>query len=288
VVQILVSPLAAWLLLAAAYFCIMFRIQGDHSILGVFVLSIVLSTDIVLHPQISGLWGHQKLGWFDSNASSMAVAILSLALPEVVIIGTLKIKRIYLFLLFTIVIIFSMSVLTMEFWLILILFVFWDLLPARQRKPFLFVIPLTAIYLFHHIVRSLQVRIELWRIGLKTSNLNLFLGSGLNGFKNHFFRLRTEKYDQLKGTYTLESDPHNLLLNALIAFGLIATVILILLFGFILYRRRLELTKVGKFGIAIFFLQSIFNINSVLINLSLLLMLTSQGQRRIEKSMVPE
>jgi O-antigen ligase len=97
---------------------------------------------------------------------------------------------------------------------------------------------------------------------------NLIFGIGPGNFKHFFLEYRENKLTILKEKDLIQVDPHNLILNSLLSFGLFATLLLAALFITILATQLKFFRNEISVGILIFtfFAQSMINVNSVFVN----------------------
>jgi O-antigen ligase len=96
----------------------------------------------------------------------------------------------------------------------------------------------TFTYLnFGHIINSLEVRLSIWRSAIRMLESNFLFGIGPGNFKHFFLEYRENKLTILKNKDLIQVDPHNLLLNSLLSFGFIASLILAVLVIYILVRQ---------------------------------------------------
>ena len=97
---------------------------------------------------------------------------------------------------------------------------------------------------------------------------NFLFGIGPGNFKHFFLEYRENKLSILKEKDLIQVDPHNLILNSLLSFGFLATIVLIVLVIYLLtgqlktYRNDISLAIL----LFTFFAQAMINVNSVFVN----------------------
>jgi O-antigen ligase len=268
-----------WLLPLAVY--LLARLKYSHPYIGYLVSAVValLFVDLLVNPQIfKDTFLHDSLfhgSWFNPNVASVALAIFTFLIPTTFTLEISKTKAItfssrYLDLLVFIVVILSASIIG--------LFVFALSLFSRYRqylfgkKVFSLISVLAAaIFLYlnlEHISKSFEVRFSIWRSALRMLENNLVFGIGPGNFKHFFLEYREDKLTILKEKDLIQVDPHNLILNSLLSFGLFATLLLAALFITILATQLKFFRNEISVGILIFtfFAQSMINVNSVFVN----------------------
>jgi hypothetical protein len=268
-----------WLLPIAIY--LLARWKPSRQYIGYFVCAVValLFVDLVVNPQIfKDTFLQESLfhgSWFNPNVTSVTLALFTFLIPTTLTLELSANKSItfstrYLDLVVLVAIILSASIIG--------LFVFLLSIFSRYRQWILNnrVYGLAALlattsftYLkLEHISRSIEIRLSIWRSAIRMLESNFLFGIGPGNFKHFFLEYRENKLTILKNKDLIQVDPHNLILNSLLSFGFIASLVLAVLVIYILarqfdaYRKDISLT----FLLFTFFAQAMINVNSVFVN----------------------
>jgi O-antigen ligase len=116
--------------------------------------------------------------------------------------------------------------------------------------------------------KSIEVRLSIWRSALRMLESNFLFGIGPGNFKHFFLEYRENKLSILKEKDLIQVDPHNLILNSLLSFGFLATIVLIVLVIYSLARQLKTYRNDISLAILLFtfFAQAMINVNSVFVN----------------------
>ena len=268
-----------WLLPIAIY--LLARWKFSRQYLGYFVCAVVtlLFVDLVVNPQIfKDTFLQESLfhgSWFNPNVTSVALAIFTFLIPATLTLELSENKSItiasrYLDFIVFIAIILSASIIG--------LFVFLLSMFSRYRQWLInnkvywlaaLLATATFTYLnFGHIINSLEVRLSIWRSAIRMLESNFLFGIGPGNFKHFFLEYRENQLTILKNKDLIQVDPHNLLLNSLLSFGFIASLVLTVLVIYILARQFDAYRKDISLAILLFtfFAQAMINVNSVFVN----------------------
>jgi hypothetical protein len=239
----------------------------------------LLFVDLVVNPQIfEDTFLQESLfhgSWFNPNVTSVALAIFTFLIPATLTLELSENKSItfstrYLDLLVLVAIILSASIIG--------LFVFLLSIFSRYRQWILNnrVYGLAALlattsftYLkLEHISGSIEIRLSIWRSAIRMLESNFLFGIGPGNFKHFFLEYRENKLTILKNKDLIQVDPHNLILNSLLSFGFIASLVLAVLVIYILARQFDAYRKDISLAILLFtfFAQAMINVNSVFVN----------------------
>ena len=268
-----------WLLPIAIY--LLARWKPSRQYIGYFISAVValLLVDLVANPQIfKDTFLHDSLfhgSWFNPNVTSVALAIFTFLIPATLTLELSETKSItissrYLDLLVLVAIILSASIIG--------LFVFLLSIFSRYRQWLfsnrvygLAALLATMIFTYlnlDHMSKSIEVRLSIWRSAIRMLESNFLFGIGPGNFKHFFLEYRENKLSILKEKDLIQVDPHNLILNSLLSFGFLATIVLIVLVIYLL-TRQLK-TYRNDISLAIlrftFFAQAMINVNSVFVN----------------------
>ena len=268
-----------WLLPIAIY--LLARWKPSRQYIGYFISAVValLFVDLVANPQIfKDTFLHDSLfhgSWFNPNVTSVALAIFTFLIPATLTLELSETKSItissrYLDLLVLVAIILSASIIG--------LFVFLLSMFSRYRQWLLSnriygLAALLATMIFtylnlDHMSKSIEVRLSIWRSAIRMLESNFLFGIGPGNFKHFFLEYRENKLSILKEKDLIQVDPHNLILNSLLSFGFLATIVLIVLVIYLLtgqlktYRNDISLAIL----LFTFFAQAMINVNSVFVN----------------------
>jgi hypothetical protein len=268
-----------WLLPIAIY--LLARWKPSRQYIGYFISAVValLFVDLVANPQIfKDTFLHDSLfhgSWFNPNVTSVALAIFTFLIPATLTLELSENKSItfssrYLDLLVLVAIILSASIIG--------LFVFLLSIFSRYRQWLFsnrvyglaaFLVTMIFTYLnLDHMSKSIEVRQSIWRSALRMLESNFLFGIGPGNFKHFFLEYRENKLSILKEKDLIQVDPHNLILNSLLSFGFLATIVLIVLVIYLLarqlktYRNDISLATL----LFTFFAQAMINVNSVFVN----------------------
>jgi hypothetical protein len=268
-----------WLLPIAIY--LLARWKFSRQYLGYFVCAVVtlLFVDLVVNPQIfKDSFLQESLfhgSWFNPNVTSVALAIFTFLIPATLTLELSENKSItiasrYLDFIVFIAIILSASIIGL-FVFLLSMFSRYRQWLAGNKVYSLVALLATATFTylnFGHIIKSLEVRLSIWRSAIRMLESNFLFGIGPGNFKHFFLEYRENKLTILKNKDLIQVDPHNLLLNSLLSFGFIASLILAVLVIYILVRQFDAYRKDISLAILLFtfFAQAMINVNSVFVN----------------------
>ena len=257
------------------------RLRLTRPIAGYLMSAVVslLFVDLIANPQIfQGTFLHERFfreSWFNPNVSSVALALFTFLIPRILTFDLSKNKSVviyskYLDVVLLVAIILSASIIG--------LFTFSISILVRYRNEFqnnkllrngtLLLAFVFTILNISHLRNSIEVRLSIWRSALRMLSDHLFFGVGPGNFRHFFLEYREEKLTILKRKDLIQIDPHNLILNLLLSFGLIATLLLITMF--LLY--AIKTKKVSHkleyphILLIVFLIQAMVNVNSFLIN----------------------
>ena len=268
-----------WLLPIAIY--LLARWKPSRQYIGYFISAVValLFVDLVANPQIfKDTFLHDSLfhgSWFNPNVTSVALAIFTFLIPATLTLELSETKSItissrYLDLLVLVAIILSASIIG--------LFVFLLSMFSRYRQWLFsnmvyglaaFLVTMIFTYLnLDHMSKSIEVRLSIWRSALRMLESNFLFGIGPGNFKHFFLEYRENKLSILKEKDLIQVDPHNLILNSLLSFGFLATIVLIVLLIYLLTRQLKTYRNDISLAILLFtfFAQAMINVNSVFVN----------------------
>ena len=268
-----------WLLPIAIY--LLARWKFSRQYLGYFVCAVVtlLFVDLVVNPQIfKDTFLQESLfhgSWFNPNVTSVALAIFTFLIPATLTLELSENKSItiasrYLDFIVFIAIILSASIIGL-FVFLLSMFSRYRQWLAGNKVYSLVALLATATFTylnFGHIINSLEVRLSIWRSAIRMLESNFLFGIGPGNFKHFFLEYRENKLTILKNKDLIQVDPHNLLLNSLLSFGFIASLVLTVLVIYILARQFDAYRKDISLAILLFtfFAQAMINVNSVFVN----------------------
>ena len=268
-----------WLLPIAIY--LLARWKFSRQYLGYFVCAVVtlLFVDLVVNPQIfKDTFLQESLfhgSWFNPNVASVALAIFTFLIPATLTLEISENKSItiasrYLYFIVFIAIILSASIIGL-FVFLLSMFSRYRQWLAGNKVYSLVALLATATFTylnFGHIINSLEVRLSIWRSAIRMLESNFLFGIGPGNFKHFFLEYRENKLTILKNKDLIQVDPHNLLLNSLLSFGFIASLVLTVLVIYILARQFDAYRKDISLAILLFtfFAQAMINVNSVFVN----------------------
>lgn len=268
-----------WLLPIAIY--LLARWKPSRQYIGYFVSAVValLFVDLVANPQIfKDTFLHDSLfhgSWFNPNVTSVALAIFTFLIPATLTFELSETKSItissrYLDLLVLVAIILSASIIG--------LFVFLLSIFSRYRQwlfsnrvyglaALLAMVTFTYLNL-DHMSKSIEVRLSIWRSAIRMLESNFLFGIGPGKFKHFFLEYRENKLSILKEKDLIQVDPHNLILNSLLSFGFLATIVLLVLVIYLLARQLKTYRSDISLAILLFtfFAQAMINVNSVFVN----------------------
>ena len=268
-----------WLLPIAIY--LLARWKPSRQYIGYFISAVValLFVDLVANPQIfKDTFLHDSLfhgSWFNPNVTSVALAIFTFLIPATLTLELSETKSItissrYLDLLVLVAIILSASIIGL-FVFLLSMFSRYRQWLLSNRVYGLAALLATMIFTYlnlDHMSKSIEVRLSIWRSAIRMLESNFLFGIGPGNFKHFFLEYRENKLSILKEKDLIQVDPHNLILNSLLSFGFLATIVLIVLVIYLL-TRQLK-TNRNDISLAIllftFFAQAMINVNSVFVN----------------------
>jgi len=268
-----------WLLPIAIY--LLARWKPSRHYIGYFVCAVValLFVDLVVNPQIfKGTFLQESLfhgSWFNPNVTSVALAIFTFLIPATLTLELSENKSItissrYLDLIVLVAIILSASIIGLFVFLLSIFSRYRQILFSNKAYG---VAALLAIATFtylklDHISRSIEVRLSIWRSAIRMLESNFLFGIGPGNFKHFFLEYRENKLTILKNKDLIQVDPHNLILNSLLSFGFLATIVLIVLVIYLLARQLKTYRSDISLAILLFtfFAQAMINVNSVFVN----------------------
>lgn len=268
-----------WLLPIAIYSLVRWRFSRKY--VGYFVCAVValLFVDLVVNPQIfKDTFLQESLfhgSWFNPNVTSVALAIFTFLIPATLTLELSEDKSFtiasrYLDFIVFLAIILSASIIGLFVFLLSMFSRYRQWLAGNKVYGLLALLALTTFtYLnFGHIINSLEVRLSIWRSAIRMLESNFVFGIGPGNFKHFFLEYRENKLTILKNKDLIQVDPHNLILNSLLSFGFIASLVLAILVIYILarqfntYRKDISLTIL----LFTFFAQAMINVNSVFVN----------------------
>jgi O-antigen ligase len=270
---------SAWFLPIAVY--LLARLRLSRHFIGYLVSAVVtlLFVDLAINPQIfKDTFLHENLfhgSWFNPNVASVALALFTFLIPSTLTLDFTDTKSItilsrYLDCLVLIAIIFSASIIG--------LFVFLLSMFSRYRKLLadnkvfglmaMFVITTFTYLSLNHITKSLEIRLSIWRSAIRMLEGHLLFGIGPGNFKYFFLDFRENELIILKSKDLIQIDPHNVVLNSLLSFGLVATLgILILIIYFLVNQYKTYQSDKSLIILLVTFLaQAMINVNSVIVN----------------------
>jgi hypothetical protein len=268
-----------WLLPIAIYSLARWKFSRQY--IGYFVCAVVtlLFVDLVVNPQIfKDTFLQESLfhgSWFNPNVTSVALAIFTFLIPATLTLELSENKSItiasrYLDFIVFIAIILSASIIGLFVFLLSIFSRYRQWLAGNKVSSLVALLATaTFTYLnFGHIIKSLEVRLSIWRSAIRMLESNFLFGIGPGNFKHFFLEYRENKLTILKNKDLIQVDPHNLLLNSLLSFGFIASLILAVLVIYILVRQFDAYRKDISLAILLFtfFAQAMINVNSVFVN----------------------
>ena len=268
-----------WLLPIAIY--LLARWKPSRQYIGYFISAVValLFVDLVANPQIfKDTFLHDSLfhgSWFNPNVTSVALAIFTFLIPATLTLELSETKSItissrYLDLLVLVAIILSASIIGLFVFLLSIFSRYRQWL-LSNRVYGLAALLATMIFTYlnlDHMSKSIEVRLSIWRSAIRMLESNFLFGIGPGNFKHFFLEYRENKLSILKEKDLIQVDPHNLILNSLLSFGFLATIVLIVLVIYLLtgqlktYRNDISLAIL----LFTFFAQAMINVNSVFVN----------------------
>jgi len=276
---ILFGAYSPWLLPIAVYVLARMKLSRHYISYLVSAVATLLFVDLIINPQIfKDTFLHENLfhgSWFNPNVSSVALAIFAFLIPSTLTLEftatkTIGIPSRYLDFLVFVAIIFSASIIG--------LFVFLLSVYSRYRKLLyskkvfsLFTLSVITVYAYlnlDHIIKSLEIRLSIWRSAIRMLESNFLFGIGPGNFKHFFLEYRGNELLVLKNKDLIQIDPHNIILNSLLSFGFIATLgFLVLLIYFLVHDSKF-LRNDGSLLMLLltFFAQAMINVNSVFVN----------------------
>jgi len=268
-----------WLLPIAIY--LLARLKLSRPYIGYLVSAVaaLLFVDLVINPQIfKDTFLHDSLfhgSWFNPNVASVALAIFTLLIPSTLTFELSRTKSItissrYLDALVLIAMILSASIIGLFVFLLSLFSRYRQLLANNKVFGLSALLAISTFTVFNlgHIVDSLEVRLSIWRSAIRMIENNFLFGIGPGNFKHFFLEYRENELTILKNKDLIQVDPHNIILNSLLSFGFIATLVLFILTISILvaqvkfYKNDISLTIL----IFTFFAQAMINVNSVFVN----------------------
>ena len=257
------------------------RLRLTRPIAGYLMSAIVslLFVDLIANPQIfKGTFLHKRFfheSWFNPNVSSVALALFTFLIPRILTFDLSKNNSVVIYSKYLDVVLFVAIILSAS---IIGLFTFSLSILVRYRNEFynnkllrngtLLLAFVFTIFNISHLRNSIEVRLSIWRSALRMLNDHLLFGVGPGNFRHFFLEYREDKLTILKNRDLIQIDPHNLILNLLLSFGLIATLLLITMF--LLY--AIKTKKVSHkleyphILLIVFLIQAMVNVNSFLIN----------------------
>jgi len=250
--------------------------------IAAYLMSAVVSLlflDLIANPQIfKDTFLHERFfhgSWFNPNVSSVALSLFTFLIPKILTFDLSKSKSVLIYSKYLDVALFIAIILSAS---IIGLFTFSVSILVRYHNEFynnkllrngtLLLAFIFTIFNISHLRYSIEVRLSIWRSALLMLSDHLFFGIGPGNFRDFFLEYREEKLTILKSKDLIQIDPHNLILNLLLSFGLIVTLILIIMF--LLYARKI--IKVSHklhyphILLIVFSIQAMVNVNSFLIN----------------------
>ena len=268
-----------WLLPIAIY--LLARWKRSRQYIGYFISAVVtlLFVDLVANPQIfKDTFLHDSLfhgSWFNPNVTSVALAIFTFLIPATLTLELSETKSItfssrYLDLLVLVAIILSASIIGL-FVFLLSMFSRYRQWLLSNRVYGLAALLATMIFTYlnlDHMSKSIEVRLSIWRSAIRMLESNFLFGIGPGNFKHFFLEYRENKLSILKEKDLIQVDPHNLILNSLLSFGFLATIVLIVLVIYLLTRQLKTYRNDISLAILLFtfFVQAMINVNSVFVN----------------------
>ena len=268
-----------WLLPIAIY--LFARWKPSRQYIGYFISAVValLFVDLVANPQIfKDTFLHDRLfhgSWFNPNVTSVALAIFTFLIPATLTLELSENKSIpissrYLDLLVLVAIILSASIIGL-FVFLLSMFSRYRQWLLSNRVYGLAALLATMIFTYlnlDHMSKSIEVRLSIWRSAIRMLESNFLFGIGPGNFKHFFLEYRENKLSILKEKDLIQVDPHNLILNSLLSFGFLATIVLIVLVIYLLARQLKTYRSDISLAILLFtfFAQAMINVNSVFVN----------------------
>jgi O-antigen ligase len=268
-----------WLLPIAIY--LLARWKPSRHYIGYFVCAVValLFVDLVVNPQIfKGTFLQESLfhgSWFNPNVTSVALAMFTFLIPATLTLELSENKSItissrYLDLIVLVAIILSASIIGLFVFLLSIFSRYRQILFSNKAYGVAVLLAIaTFTYLkFDHISRSIEIRLSIWRSAIRMLESNFLFGIGPGNFKHFFLEYRENKLTILKNKDLIQVDPHNLILNSLLSFGLLATIVFIVLVIYLLARQLKTYRSDILLAILLFtfFAQAMINVNSVFVN----------------------
>lgn len=129
-----------------------------------------------------------------------------------------------------------------------------------------------SITIHQQIQRSIQARLIIWDVALDIFRDNWLLGIGGSSFAQEFFFYGFERYSTFKRKPSLVVDPHNILLDLLLTFGLAVGILFLMLaislFFFDLRQWNDNLyRKDSKLLVFCYLLQGMVNVNSFFVSI---------------------
>ena len=268
-----------WLLPIAIYS--LARWKPSRQYIGYLVCAVVtlLFVDLVANPQIfKDTFLQDALfhgSWFNPNVTSVALAIFTFLIPATLTLELSENKSItissrYLDLIVLVAIILSASIIGLFVFLLSIFSRYRQMLFSNKAYGVAVLLAIaTFTYLkFDHISRSIEIRLSIWRSAIRMLESNFLFGIGPGNFKHFFLEYRENKLTILKNKDLIQVDPHNLILNSLLSFGLLATIVFIVLVIYLLARQLKTYRSDISLAILLFtfFAQAMINVNSVFVN----------------------
>jgi hypothetical protein len=276
---IIFGAYSPWLLPVVIY--LLTRWKPSRLYIGYFVSAVValLFVDLVANPQIfKDTFLHDSLfhgSWFNPNVTSVALAIFTFLIPATLTLElsakkSITISSRYLDLLVLVAIILSASIIGLFVFLLSIFSRYRQWL-LSNRVYGLAALLATMIFTYlnlDHMSKSIEVRLSIWRSAIRMLESNFLFGIGPGNFKHFFLEYRENKLSILKEKDLIQVDPHNLILNSLLSFGFLATIVLIVLVIYLLARQLKTYRSDISLAILLFtfFAQAMINVNSVFVN----------------------
>jgi len=268
-----------WLLPIALY--LLARLKLSRPYTGYLVSAVValLFVDLVINPQIfKDTFLHENLfhgSWFNPNVASVALAIFTFLIPSTLTLELTKTKSIaissrYLDCFVLVAIILSASMIGLFVFLLSMFSRYRQWLTSNKVFGLIaLLVTTTFIYLnLDHIIKSVNIRLSIWRSAIRILESNFLFGIGPGNFKHFFLEYRENELSILKNKDLIQVDPHNIILNSLLSFGFLATLGLFILSVYVLvsqvkfYKNDISLVIL----LVTFFAQAMINVNSVFVN----------------------
>jgi len=276
---ILFGAYSPWLLPIAVY--VLARLTLSRQYIGYLVSAVVmlLFVDLVINPQIfKDTFLDENLfhgSWFNPNVTSVALAIFTFLIPSTLTLEFTDTKSVtissrYLDYLVLLAIIFSASIIGLFVFLLSILSRYRQWLTSNKGFSLMILFAtITFTYInFGHIIKSLEIRLSIWRSAIRMLESNFLFGIGPGNFKHFFLEFRDNELSILKNKDLIQIDPHNIILNSLLSFGFVATLGIFILISYWIVRQHKSYTNNISLVIILFtfFAQAMINVNSVFVN----------------------